>query len=92
MGDPSKAQIRTTMAWQRTAFALGSLAAVAIKLTMVNHEAIGSITAISALVGSAILYVFGRVRFESDYGPFVMLVLCASVVVLIGATTFIQIM
>jgi peptidoglycan biosynthesis protein MviN/MurJ (putative lipid II flippase) len=91
MQDQSNAQTRTAMAWQRTALALGVLATIALKLALSNHQIIGFITAIGALIGAGVLYVFGRLRFESTKGPFILLTLTAGVVIMLGVATIAQI-
>ena len=80
------------MAWQRTALALGVLAAVDIKLAMVNQQLLGIMTAILALLGSMILYIFWRTRLAKNSGPAAILTISSLVVVLLGLATILQIM
>ena len=92
MTDPSKAQARTIMAWQRTALALGVLAAVDIKLAKKKKKILGSTTAIPALLGSIILCLFWRTRLAKNSGPAAILTISSLVVVLLGLATILQIM
>jgi uncharacterized membrane protein YidH (DUF202 family) len=91
MSDPSKAQVRTAMAWQRTALALAVLSTIALKLAMVNHKTLGLVTALIALLGTAILLILSRIRFITTTEPLKLLLPCAIIVTLLGLTTIIQI-
>lgn len=92
MPDPSKAQVRTSLSWQRTSLALGALAALALKLALANHQVIGVITALVALIGAVALYGIARLRFEYDKGPITILLLTSFVIALIGVAAIIQIL
>lgn len=90
MSDPSAAKIRTTLAWRRTSLALAVLATLAIKLAVINHQTTGIITSIFALVGAAILYLFGHIRFSNEKGPLLLLMLSATIITLLSIATLLQ--
>ena len=88
--DASAAQDRTYMAWQRTAFALAVLATLSIKLTLYTHDTIGLIATIGALIGAVCMYVFARLRFSVMRGPYVLLVISATTVLLLSGVAMLQ--
>ena len=90
MADTSRALTRTVMAWQRTAFALGVLATIAIKLAMVDHSWIGLWSSIAALAGALLLYVICYQK-RSGISPLILLGVTAAVICLLGIAAWAQI-
>lgn len=90
MADTSRALTRTVMAWQRTALALGVLAAIAIKLTMVDHSWIGLWSSVIALIGALLLYVISYQK-RSGLSPLVSLGTTTVVICLLGIAAWVQI-
>lgn len=89
--DPSAAEARTSMAWQRTALALGALGALSAKLTFNTQDTIGFAATVVALIGASVMYVFARVRFASQFGPFFLLCISAVTVLLLSLVAIAQI-
>lgn len=89
--EPSAAEARTSMAWQRTALALGVLAALSAKLTFTTQDKIGFAATVLALVGASTMYVFARIRFGSQFGPFFLLFISAVTVLLLSLVAIAQV-
>lgn len=88
--DTSEASKRTFFAWNRTALGMIAISALSIKVGSFAGHTGWSLFAVTSFVGSLLLFLIGKNRYNKNISPFIPLCIGATVVALLGVTTFVS--